>query len=422
MTSSARRGADPASRATPPAFPANGEDVDEVELAGELDRPSEPMRFAPAEAVRDTIAVPRWLRRGAAWGWRLMIVAALVYFTAVAIDYVRVVLVPLMLSLVVAAVLWPMTEWLTRHKCPRALAALLSVVSLVLLVLGVIAPVAIEIGLEASSLVDWVKSGWERVPEALVVIPGVDETAARDATTRIETFIESHSETLVGGVAEGATTTVSVITGTGFLLFFVFFFLKDGRRIRDFVVQYIPGPARWQRWKIPARKIWQTLGRYVRGLTLIAFIDAVLTGLALWLIGVPMVWAIMAVTFIAAFIPLVGPIIAMAAGGIVALASGTLTDVLFVVLAGIGVQIIEGWILHPIVFSRSVNIHPVAVLAGVAIGGAVWGIVGALLAVPIAAAIFIVLESISHPEPPKASTSLRETLRTRIFRNERQGR
>jgi predicted PurR-regulated permease PerM len=395
---------------------------DDVVLSAETERPPEPRRSAPPEAARDTATVPRWLRRSAAWGWRLMIVAAIVYFGAIAIDYVRVVLVPLLLALVVTAVLWPMTEWLARHRIPRAIAALLSVASVVLLVLGVIAPVAIEIGLEASSLFDWVKSGWARVPAAFDVLPGVDEAAARDVTERIETFIEDHSEQLVGGVAEGATSTVAFVSGTGFLLFFVFFFLKDGRGIRDFVVRYIPGPARWDRWKIPARKIWQTLGNYVRGLTLIAFIDAVLTGLALWMIGIPMVWAIMALTFIAAFIPLVGPIIAMTAGCIVALASGDMTDVVLVLIAGICVQIIEGWILHPIVFSRSVNIHPVAVLAGVSIGGAVWGIVGALLAVPIAAAIYIVLESIHSKDAPRATSSLRETLRTRIWRGERPAR
>jgi predicted PurR-regulated permease PerM len=392
---------------------------DDVILSPDAERSSETPRIAPPEAPRDTVTVPRWLRRSAAWGWRLMIVAALVYFGGVAIDYVRVVLVPLLLALVVAAVLWPMTEWLARHRIPRAIAAFLSVASVVLLVLGVMAPVAIEIGLEANSLLDWVKSGWARVPDAIDIIPGVDETAARDVTQRIETFIEDHSEQLVGGVAEGATSTVAFVSGTGFLLFFVFFFLKDGRGIRDFVVRYIPGQSRWDRWRVPARKIWETLGKYVRGLTLIAFIDAVLTGLALWLIGIPMVWAIMAVTFIAAFIPLVGPIIATTAGCIVALASGDITDVLLVLLAGIGVQIIEGWVLHPIVFARSVNIHPVAVLAGVAIGGAVWGIVGALLAVPIAAAIYIVLESIHAKEQPRASSSLRETLRTRIWRGER---
>jgi predicted PurR-regulated permease PerM len=193
----------------------------------------------------------------------------------------------------------------------------------------------------------------------------------------------------------GASTAFNVGAGALLLLVFAFFFLKDGRDIRDGIVRFVPGDAHWQRWKPAAAEIWMTLGRYVRGVTIVAAFDAILMGLALWAIGVPMIWAIMAITFVGAFIPLAGPVIATVVAVIAALGDGGMTDALLVIGAGITVQLIEGNVLQPYVMGRSVRVHPVVVLAAVAVGAIVWGIPGALLAVPAAATAIIILHHVT---------------------------
>jgi predicted PurR-regulated permease PerM len=129
---------------------------------------------------------------------------------------------------------------------------------------------------------------------------------------------------------------------------------------------------------------WHVLTAYVRGVVFVAFVDAVGIGLALFLIGVPLVLPLALITFILAFVPLLGAIVAGAAAALVALVAVGPTAALLVIGAVILVQQVEGNILYPMIVGRTVSLHPVAVFLAVTIGGLLYGIVGAALAVPLA--------------------------------------
>ena len=115
--------------------------------------------------------------------------------------------------------------------------------------------------------------------------------------------------------------------------------------------------------------------------------NALMKAGALLVIGIPMVLPIAVLMFIGSFVPFAGPIVAGAVATLVALTHGGLTDALLIIAASFGIQIIEGNVLQPLVIGRTLQLHPIAVLAGVTTGAIVAGLGGAFVAIPLMAAV-----------------------------------
>ena len=181
----------------------------------------------------------------------------------------------------------------------------------------------------------------------------------------------------------------------------VFFFIRDGAQIWGWVVDLFPSRVRPDAHAV-GRRSWSALSGYVRGMALVALVDAVLIGLALAIIGVPLVVPLMALTFFGAFVPLVGAFVAGLVAALVALVSRGLVAALLVTGAIVVIQQLEGDLIYPQVVGRSVNLHPVAVLLAVAAGAVLGGIAGAVLAVPAAAVLWATVVQLreARPEAP----------------------
>jgi putative heme transporter len=132
------------------------------------------------------------------------------------------------------------------------------------------------------------------------------------------------------------------------------------------------------------RRSWRALGGFLRGQTLVAVFDAVFIGLALVVVGVPLVLALAVLTFFGAYIPIIGAVVPGAAAALVALETDGVTTALAVVVAILVVQI-DANVFQPVVVGRAVEVHPVAILLGVTAGGVLAGIVGAMVAAPVVA-------------------------------------
>jgi putative heme transporter len=133
------------------------------------------------------------------------------------------------------------------------------------------------------------------------------------------------------------------------------------------------------------RRSWRALGGFLRGQTLVAVFDAVFIGLALVVVGVPLVLALAVLTFFGAYIPIIGAVVPGAAAALVALETDGVTTALAVVVAILVVQQIDANVFQPVVVGRAVEVHPVAILLGVTAGGVLAGIVGAMVAAPVVA-------------------------------------
>ncbi len=126
----------------------------------------------------------------------------------------------------------------------------------------------------------------------------------------------------------------------------------------------------------------------MRGTALVALVDAIGIGVGLAILGVPLVLPIAVLTFFGGFIPVIGAFVAGLIAVLVALAStGELTTTLLVLAVVVGVQQFESNVLQPVIMRRAVSLHPVVILAALTAGGLLAGIIGAFLAVPIAAVL-----------------------------------
>lgn len=126
---------------------------------------------------------------------------------------------------------------------------------------------------------------------------------------------------------------------------------------------------------------------FVRGQTIVAAADAIGIGLGLLVLGVPLVLPLAALTFITAFVPIVGALLAGAAVVLVALVDGGMTQALLAAAVVVVVQQLESNLLAPAVLGRALPLHPLAVLLSVTTGGVLAGIAGAFIAVPLVAAV-----------------------------------
>jgi predicted PurR-regulated permease PerM len=186
------------------------------------------------------------------------------------------------------------------------------------------------------------------------------------------------------GLEIDAALAVEIVTGAVLAAVTLFFLVKDGHAIWPRAVRLFPPRARDDVRAI-GELAWDTAAGYIRSLTIVAAVDAVLIALALWLIGVPFVLPLAALTFVGGFFPIVGAFVAGTAAALVALVAEGWTAALLVVGATILVQQLEGNVLQPYVVGSAVRVHPLAILLAITAGGILWGIAGAFLAVPLVA-------------------------------------
>jgi putative heme transporter len=170
-----------------------------------------------------------------------------------------------------------------------------------------------------------------------------------------------------------------------------FFFLKDGTRLWDWVVELFHEDRQPVLREVGDRS-WAVLSAYVRGVFLVACIDAVLIGAALLIVGVPVAMPLIVLTFVAAFFPILGAFVAGAAAVLVALVANGTVAALVILAVIVAVQQLEGNVFYPVVVGRKLRLHPVGILLALTAGGVLAGVAGAFLAVPVAAVTAAVID------------------------------
>ncbi|WP_051753273.1 AI-2E family transporter [Streptosporangium amethystogenes] len=310
---------------------------------------------------------------------------------------------PLVVALLLTTLTWPITRFLRRHGWPPALAASAVTVLFLLVAAGIVVlivvPVVAQSGELATGVVDGIKQvrAWAAGPP--LNIGNEQVTSALDAMiARIQDSIGgivTATVTGVGVVANGLITTVLA-------LFLMFFFLKDGPRFLPWLTRQLPGRLAVDVPTVAARG-WDTLGAFVRSQAFVGLLDAVFIGLGLWIVGVPLVFPLAVLTFVTAFVPIVGALFAGLVAVLITLVSNGPTDALIVLAIIVAVQQLEGNVFQPMVQSHGLGLHAGVILLAVTLGASLAGIVGSLLAVPVAALIAMVWNYLREQlsDPPR---------------------
>jgi putative heme transporter len=336
--------------------------------------------------------VPLNLERAAGWAWRLLVCAAAVLAVLAVLWYLRVIVLPIMVALTIAPALEPIAARLRSARLERPAAALALLAGLGV-VAGLIAIVTASVLAQWDELVDSVSQAVDEITDRL---EGEPFNLSLDRTEDLQSSLSDYWDEASGYAASGVQVGIGLVTGLVLAVAILYFILRDGAAFWGWILRRF-GPETRPEIDRAGRRAWMVLGGFVRGTALIAAIDALLIGIGLWLLGVPLAFALSVLVFMGAFVPFVGAFVSGLVAVLVAFADGGWEIGLAALAIIVGVQLLEGNFLQPIIQSRTVDLHPAVILLAVAAGASLFGIAGAYLAVPVTAVVFAAVASLRSP-------------------------
>ncbi|GAA3836744.1 hypothetical protein GCM10022226_68350 [Sphaerisporangium flaviroseum] len=313
----------------------------------------------------------------------------------------RIVALPLAVALLLTALLFP----LTRRLRAAGLRSIYATWVTMLVALAVLGGTGWIIGVrgnqEFPGLVRQVQQTAKSVEGWLYTGPlHLEPNQLSGWVDDLATMVTEQQRQITSTVLAGTVVLLEVLAAIVLLLFVTFFLLKDGDRIWAWFLKAFGTVA--PRVDRAGRTAWITLSHYVQGTVAVAAVHGVIIGIVLAIMGVPL-WAALAVLiFLASFIPLVGIFFAGAVATLVTLgAKGPIYALIFVGILLVEQQL-ENHVLQPLIVGRALNLHPLAIILVLAVGGILAGIAGAVVAVPIAAVLYRAIPELFRDDPPPA--------------------
>jgi putative heme transporter len=329
-------------------------------------------------------SAPRWLRDAGFTSWLLVGVVLLLGGVIWILSETSVIVIPVVVAGVIAAVAGQLVSWLKRRGLPRGLGA-------ALVLLGIIAAGALAgylvlagIGSETSSISDHLTAGADKI-EGWVKDLGVSDSKAEGANHDISSGASDSFDALLQGVATGIEKLSSLAFFCAMTILSLFFLLKDGPSIRSWGERHMGVPVDVAHTVV--ERTLESLRGYFLGMTVVAAFSAVLVGGGALALGVPLAGTIAVITFIGGYVPYLGAWTAGAFSVLLAL-GGAGTD------AAAGMVVIQllsngplQQIVQPVAYGAALGLHPLAVLVLTIAGGALFGTVGLILTAPVVSAI-----------------------------------
>lgn len=350
-----------------------------------------------------------WLAK---WSLILVSVAAGAWVLGWLISSLWVIILPALLAIIVATVLWPPTKWMMRVGLPPALSATAALVVFFLVIGGIITLIVPSVADSAPELVDKASAGVSQVQNWLKGPPiNLQDEQIDNAVSAITSRLQDSGTAIASGVFTGVSAAGSILVTLALVLVLTFFFVKDGTKFIPWLHGFAGGRAGTHLAEVLAR-MWTTLGGFIRTQAIVSLIDAFFIGLGLVILGVPLALVLATLTFLGGFIPIVGAFVAGALAVLVALVANGPTTALIVLVIILAVQQLEGNVLQPILQSRSMNLHPAIVLLAVTGGSSVFGIIGAFLAVPAAATAAVLIRYVSEQIDKRSDEANQRELET----------
>ena len=338
--------------------------------------------------VPEQSRVPSWLATGAAWSWRLLLLAAAIYLIARVLGILYIVVVPCTAAILLTALLQPLASRLGRAGLPR-LAATWCTLLIAAAVLGGLAMlVTNRVTADYPTLVSDTDHTITQLESWLARSPfHVKSSQVKNVLNDIPSYLSKHKALVEGTVVTGGKIAAEFFGGLVLMLFVTFFLIKDGERIWNWLLGAIRRTETARKMDRAGRAAWLSVVYYMRGTVAVAAIHAIVIGLALWIMGAPLVIPLAVLVFLAAFVPLVGLLVAGAVAILVTLAAKGWVNAVILLCVLVVEDQLEGHLFQPQVVGRVIRLHPLAVILSLAVGGVLAGIPGAVVAVPVVAVI-----------------------------------
>ena len=326
-------------------------------------------------------AAPAWLQDLGLTAWFLLGLGLVLVGLIVLMGQISSIVMPVVTGTIVAAVAGPSVGWLQRHGIPRAAGAAL--VLLTVLAIGVVIFLLVVNGIVANG--DQIKtlvSGAVNKVEGWANDAGVEGTSS--PTNDAKGGVVQAGETLIQGVASGISGLTSLAFFLSFTLFSTFFLVKDGPTVRAFVSRNLGVPVAVG--NVVTGNVLSSMRRYFLGVTIVAAFNGIVVGVAAYLLGVPLAATIAVVTLVTAYVPFIGAVVSGAFAVMLALASeGTDVALAMLVVVILANGLLQN-VVQPVAFGATLDLNPLAVLIVTIAAGSLFGMVGLVLAAPLASA------------------------------------
>ncbi|HEV7950042.1 MAG TPA: AI-2E family transporter [Glaciihabitans sp.] len=326
---------------------------------------------------------------------QILLIIALAGVVVYGLVQLKLVVIPVLIALIVAAAASPVIKWLRRRGFSAMLAAWTTLITGLLIFGGIITMIVFAVQDQWGDLASSATDGIDQLQEFLLQGPlPIEQEQIDEARQGLIDFATS-SQFGTGALA-GATVVGELVTGAVLGVVILFFFLKDGSTIWNFFLSPLHGD-RYDRGVRIGKTSVRVLGGYVRGTATIAFVDAAAIGIGLVVLGVPLALPLAVLVFLGAFIPIVGATASGILAALVALVANGWVVALIVLAIVILVNQLEGNFLQPVVMAQSLKLHPLVILVALTAGTILGGIVGAILSVPIAAVVWAIAKVWNSP-------------------------
>ncbi|MFL6134817.1 MAG: AI-2E family transporter [Nocardioidaceae bacterium] len=358
-------------------------------------RPEEPPNIQAGESNYAAANVPFGMDLAAAWSWRFLVVVGAGYVVSRVIAKFSLVVLPLVIALLLAALVIPIVHLLVSIGIRRGLASIIVVIGSLAVIALLISFAGQQIAQGADDLAKQVVTGLEQIRLWLKTGPlHASDSQINDYIKAAQDAVTTSNDRVVERITEVGTAVGHILAAFFIILFVTYFFLADGARIWAWVVRLFPRASR-ARADSSGRIAWTSLTAFVRATVLVAFTDALGVMIVAAILRVPFVFAIGVLVFLGAFIPMIGATLSGSVAVLVALVAHGPVVALFMLGGVIAVQQLEAHVLQPFLLGRLVSVHPLGVIIAIAAGVLVAGIAGALVAVPLVAAVNAVVQHLN---------------------------
>lgn len=342
--------------------------------------------------------VPGTLKLTAGITWRMLVLIAGVVVAGYVLDLIFPVVFALFFAMLVTAWTQPIMNRLAKimPKVVAMVVALVIILALIVIILGVVVSSSIA---EGPKLVASLTSGFNEVETWLKTGPlQLSDDNFNKLLTDAETWGKGVATGLAGDAVSALGSVGTLVIAGSVFFYAVVFFLMSPQTIWSFIISWLPKGLQTP-VNVSGTMAWGAISGYTRGIVVVAICDATLVFIGLLILQVPLAPALAALVFLGAFIPVIGAPVATFFAAIVALAERGPVVALLVVLLTVIVGSFDGDVLQPLVMGKAVSLHPLAIVFAIAVGSITLGIVGALIAVPIAGAIYKVAKYLTGRDP-----------------------
>ena len=330
-------------------------------------------------------AVPHGLRIGAAFTWRLLVIAAALAGIGFLAHLLAEIVIPFLIGIIVAALLVPLSDVLQRHGWPKWLAILVALLIGIAVVVSLLLLVTERVVTALPVLEKQIGALGNSLNRLLATHPfGLTPEKINGYVSDIVQWLQNNASQIALRAANVGKRVVGLLEGIFIIIFVTLFAMIDGAGIWAWTTRLFPHRAR-ARIDFAGRAGWRTLKEFVRIQIFVAALEAVAIGSGAWIIGVPLATPIAAIVFFGALVPIIGSIVAGAVAVLIALLFNGWINALIMFGIVLLVNQIEGNVLHPLITGGAVKVHPLGIVLGVMAGAAIGGIAGAFFAVPVIA-------------------------------------